>query len=182
MREVYTCVRDNETLDKVLEGGLKSRAKLIEEGALPDTLARDQTNVQRQRTIYAQFSPPPESTFWVSFMIYDLEAQVGNISLVEEDVYDPGWKYNSSVMPLSEYVKKIEIEKDKPRHPTTAMPIQNGNQQQVYEQFGMVGYYPEILVRRDQIPTDRIKQIHKPEESILAPNPFYLADFFNEFN
>lgn len=162
MREVYTCVRDNETLDKVLECGLKSRAKLIEEGVFHDTLARDPTNVQRQRTIYAQFSPPPESIFWVSFMIDDLEAEVGNISLVEGGVYNPGWKYNSSVMSLSEYVRRIEIEKDKPRHPTTAMPIQNGDQKLVFEQFGMVGYCPEILVRRDHIPEDRIKQIHKP--------------------
>lgn len=164
MKEVYTYVRDNETLDKVLEDGLKSRTRLIEEGVLSDTLARNPTNVQRQRTIYAQFSPPPENSFWVSFMIDGLEAEVGNISLVEGGVYNPGWKYNSSVMSLSEYVKRIEIEKDKPRHPTTAMPVQNGDQKQVYEQFGMVGYCPEILVRRDHIPTDRIKQIHKPEE------------------
>lgn len=165
MREVYTYVRNNETLDKVLEGGLKSRAKLIEEGVLLDTLARDPTNVQRQRTIYAQFSPPPESTFWVSFIIYDMEAKIGNTALIEwEEIYNPGWKYNSSVMSLSEYVRRIEIEKDKPRHPVTAMPVENGDKQQVYEQFGIVGYHPEILVKRDHIPKNRIKQIHKPGE------------------
>ena len=163
MREVYTYIRNNETLDKVLEGGLKSRARLIEEGVLTDTLAHDPTNVQRQRTIYAQFSPPPENSFWVSFMIDDLEAEVGNISLVEGGVYNPGGKYNSSLMSLSEYVRRIEIEKDKPRHPTTAMPLLNGDQMQVYEQFGMLEYNPEILVRKDHIPKDRINQIHKPE-------------------
>jgi len=166
MREVYTDVRNNEILEKVLESGLKSRAKLIEEGILTDTLARDPINVQRQRTIYAQFSPPPERTFWVSFMIDDSEVQVGDISLVESgEVYNPGWKYNSGVMSLSEYLRRIEIEKDKPRCPITAMPVQNEDEQQVYEKFGMVGYYPKILIRKDHIPTDRIKQIHKPKET-----------------
>ena len=164
MREVYTYIRDNETLDKVLESGIKSRARLIEEGVLADTLVHDSKNAQRQKTIYAQFSPPPKSTFWVSFMIDDIEAEVGNISLVEGGVYNTSWKYNSSVMSLSKYIKRIEIEKDKPRHPTTAMPVKNEDQMLIHKQFGMVGYCPEILIRRDHIPIDRIKQIHKPEE------------------
>jgi len=47
MKEIYTYLRDNKTLDIVLAEGLKSRARLIEEGLINDRLTTDLDNFRR---------------------------------------------------------------------------------------------------------------------------------------
>jgi len=65
-------------------------------------------------------------------------------------------------MSLREYLKKTEIDKEKARHPISAMPIKCVEKDNIARKYGFTEYCPEVLLVTDHISKEGIKSFNRP--------------------
>ena len=165
MIKVYFLIPDKEDLAKIVSaGGLECIARQIENGVRKGKLNKSPRGAARQRVIYASLDLPEMSfgkQYRFSHWVSEDEADVANLSL---DGHPK--KYEESTMPISEYLRRVEIDKGAPRHPITAMPVAQSEVEQIAEQFKIKNprsfYNPTVLVRREHIPLEELREEYVP--------------------
>ena len=170
MVEVYHSLGNHVSIDTVLDEGLKSRKRLIEEGKLKptgDMLFHDQNELIYFRWMNPDFARGLDSPL-ISIEVDPASAKVFNA----EFRYDADrGLYLASEMPLSKLIEKKETGeamkgtvpgKFVVYNPTTAEPtLVDFNDARVSDRHWI--YSNEIPVRRDVIPASEFRNYHKPE-------------------
>jgi len=57
----------------------------------------------------------------------------------------------------------MEISSDSARHPTTALPMDSSETDQVYRDFNLVGYFAEVLIENGIIAPTEFLRINRGE-------------------